>query len=289
MFVEIIAFSNRSSLTHVEFIGKHNQQGAGAADTEETTKQKKVAKVGVEDQAFSDQEHLISQGELPFVEFTAVVTAFNTPGNCCPYGNLHSNYMPVDFTDVDFSTASPDSTPMPCFSSTGQTDNEIPWLDLSSEGSDYVGTQPAPRIATVESIPKPASIPTRGNYPSQQGGVPFLGYNTPPYAGQGGRLGVVRKGWLTPLHSAATRGHDRIVRLLLQHRPEADFCNVRDSDGATPLAHAITRGYRDVVISLLAGGACLRDMAVGVNGRCSALHWAVLKRREMCLKILLEH
>lgn len=89
-------------------------------------------------------------------------------------------------------------------------------------------------------------------------------------------------GGQSPLHIAAAKGHDRIVRILLQH---AIDCNETDSDGLTPLIHATVGGYGDVVSSLLSHGASV----AAVDGQHrSALHWAVLHRREGVLKILLD-
>ena len=88
-------------------------------------------------------------------------------------------------------------------------------------------------------------------------------------------------GWMSPLHMAAQRGHNRIVRMLLQYHP---FCNERDSDGATLLMHATVGGHEDVVSSLLSHGA--RIGSVDCQNR-SVLHWAVLYRREALLKMLL--
>ncbi|KAI1361465.1 ankyrin repeat-containing domain protein [Xylaria arbuscula] len=58
--------------------------------------------------------------------------------------------------------------------------------------------------------------------------------------------------WLSPLHIAAKRGHDKIVALLLQHSPD---CNEKDSDGTTPLIHAVRGGHQVVVTALLRGAA----------------------------------
>ncbi|CZR67894.1 uncharacterized protein PAC_17793 [Phialocephala subalpina] len=88
--------------------------------------------------------------------------------------------------------------------------------------------------------------------------------------------------WLSPLHIAAQRGHDRVVRVLLQHHID---CNEKDSDGLTPLIHATIRGYDDVVNSLLLHGAGIGYVD---NDHRSALHWAVIYRREGLLTILLK-
>lgn len=90
-------------------------------------------------------------------------------------------------------------------------------------------------------------------------------------------------GWQNPLHIAAAKGHDRIARILLQHNID---CNEKDSDGLTPLIHATVGGYEDVVRSLLSHGATIDT--VDCQHRRSALHWAVVHRRESVLKILLD-
>ena len=88
-------------------------------------------------------------------------------------------------------------------------------------------------------------------------------------------------GWLCPLHIAAQKGHDRIVRVLLEQKVD---CNERDSDGLTPLMYAAIGGYEEVASSLLSHGARVGD--VDSQGR-SALHWSVLHRREALLNVLL--
>ena len=106
----------------------------------------------------------------------------------------------------------------------------------------------------------------------------------PPYSeilsNQGSKTG--RGGWLSALHIAAQKGHDRIARALLQHHAE---CNVKDSDGFTPLIYAVIGGYKDVVGVLLSHGARIEATD---DQRRSALHWAVVHRREVLLKVLLE-
>ncbi|RYP39083.1 hypothetical protein DL767_002346 [Monosporascus sp. MG133] len=93
-----------------------------------------------------------------------------------------------------------------------------------------------------------------------------------------------KAGWQSPLHLAAQKGHDRIVRVLLQH--ESD-CNERDGDGLTPLFHAIIGGHEDVVTSLVEHEGTQIDGADGQGH--TALHLAVLHRREALLKVLLKH
>lgn len=87
---------------------------------------------------------------------------------------------------------------------------------------------------------------------------------------------------VSPLHMAVHNGYSKIVRLLLEHGAD---CNVRDADGLTPLAQATIKGYEDIVDVLLSHGAGVHH--VDRQGR-SALHWAVLHRRDRLLKKLLE-
>jgi ankyrin repeat protein len=92
------------------------------------------------------------------------------------------------------------------------------------------------------------------------------------------------KGWIGTLHIAAQKGHERIVRVLLL-RGNMDVNN-QDSDGRTPLIHAIIENHDSVVRLLLSHGA-----RIGVYDRegRSGLHWAVLHRRFGILQHLLDH
>jgi hypothetical protein len=90
--------------------------------------------------------------------------------------------------------------------------------------------------------------------------------------------------WQNSLHIAATKGFDRITRILLQHG-DID-CNEKDSDGVTPLILATIGGYDDVVGSLLSHGASL-GIVDGEHDR-SAIHWAIVHRRDSLLKVLLD-
>ncbi|KAJ5153718.1 uncharacterized protein N7500_009157 [Penicillium coprophilum] len=92
------------------------------------------------------------------------------------------------------------------------------------------------------------------------------------------------KGWIGTLHIAAQKGHENIVRVLLL-RGNMD-ANKQDSDGRTPLIHAIIENHESVVRLLLSHGA--RIGVYDCDGR-SALHWAVLHRRLGILRQLLDH
>ncbi|KAJ5288906.1 hypothetical protein N7478_001936 [Penicillium angulare] len=92
------------------------------------------------------------------------------------------------------------------------------------------------------------------------------------------------KGWISTLHIAAQKGHENIIRMLLL-RKNSDV-NKHDSDGRTPLMHAIIENHKSVVGLLLSHGAIIG--LSDCDGR-SALHWAVLYQRTDILHILLEH
>ncbi|KAI0114054.1 ankyrin repeat-containing domain protein [Nemania sp. FL0031] len=94
-------------------------------------------------------------------------------------------------------------------------------------------------------------------------------------------------GWLSPLHMAARKGSSRIIRILLQHNSD---CDELDSEGLTPLIHAVIGGHEEATRSLLEGGARIENaQRDGERPSPSAIHWAVLKRREGVLRVLLDH
>ncbi|KAK0635464.1 ankyrin repeat-containing domain protein [Bombardia bombarda] len=89
------------------------------------------------------------------------------------------------------------------------------------------------------------------------------------------------KGWLSALHIAARRGHERIVSTLIKHNID---CNEKDSDGRTALMHAAIDGHDSVASALLAHGARISDAD---RRSRTALHWAVLGQHEGVLRLLL--
>lgn len=88
---------------------------------------------------------------------------------------------------------------------------------------------------------------------------------------------------VTPLNTAAKRGHVNIVRLLLEHDAG---CNVQDGEGLTPLMQATVGGFEEVAGLLLSHDA---GVQFADHRGQSALHWAVIHRRDRLLKILLKH
>lgn len=93
-----------------------------------------------------------------------------------------------------------------------------------------------------------------------------------------------QKGWISALHIAAQRGHEQILPVLLQSG-NMDV-NQQDSDGRTPLLHAVMQNHESVVRLLLAQGAKIGIL--DCDGR-SGIHWAVLRRNLPILQILLKH
>ena len=89
--------------------------------------------------------------------------------------------------------------------------------------------------------------------------------------------------WLPALHIAAQKGHDRIVRILLERDVSI---NEKDSDGKTALHFSTIEGHEAVVRLLLAHGARIDEP--DCDGRTS-IHWAVLQRYENMLRLLLDH
>jgi hypothetical protein len=87
--------------------------------------------------------------------------------------------------------------------------------------------------------------------------------------------------WQSALHLASRGGYTNIVRIILQHKVDI---NISDSEGQTPLMHAVAEGREDVVRCLLANGACLgRSDATGRT----ALHLAAQRRQLAVLRYIL--
>ena len=89
--------------------------------------------------------------------------------------------------------------------------------------------------------------------------------------------------WLSTLHIAAQKGHDRIVRILMNQNAD---CDEKDSEGITPLMYAVIGNSEAVVNVLLDHDVSIVQVD---QQRRSAVHWAVLHQRESILRALLRH
>ncbi|XP_064100704.1 ankyrin-1-like [Macrobrachium nipponense] len=83
----------------------------------------------------------------------------------------------------------------------------------------------------------------------------------------------------TPLHAAAEKGHEGIVRLLL--REEADV-NAKDREGLTPIHLAALKGHVNVFRLLLNGGANINMKAKGMK----VIHFAAIGGQVLLLEVL---
>ena len=128
--------------------------------------------------------------------------------------------------------------------------------------------------------------PPRNPPSSSSASTPGTSSGSPTDASQSSEESHARKhdrGWLSTLHIAARRGHERIVKTLTERNID---CNEKDSDGRTALIHASIDGHEPVARLLLAKGARISDLD---RRRRSALHWAVLGGHEAVVRLLLEH
>lgn len=159
------------------------------------------------------------------------------------------------------------SQTMPYVEEGGYFQNTFPSTQMELEGHSDVDT--TWQVTENSSSPDPSPTPFEGS---------------DPHSGT-----KCRDAWMNPLHAAAQRGRDRIVRLLLQHGSEPDET---DSDGLTPLMHAVIGGYAAVATLLLSHGAQVVPGAGPCGGdrrRSSPLHLAVLHQRENLLRLFLSH
>jgi len=87
----------------------------------------------------------------------------------------------------------------------------------------------------------------------------------------------------TPLHEAAEKGNNEMVRLLLTGGAEVD---AQDRYKHTPLLKAVWFHNQDVVLTLLRDGA---NINVRDEGKHSPLHWAAFQADKEMVEVLLEH
>ncbi|KAL4883464.1 ankyrin repeat-containing domain protein [Aspergillus karnatakaensis] len=91
------------------------------------------------------------------------------------------------------------------------------------------------------------------------------------------------KGWLNSIHIAAQKGHERVLRVLLE-RGNLDINSI-DSDNRTALFHAAVGGHNNVIRLLLSHGANIAHLD---NDYRSVLHWTTHYQRLEVLQTLLE-
>ncbi|KAL4931920.1 ankyrin repeat-containing domain protein [Aspergillus undulatus] len=92
------------------------------------------------------------------------------------------------------------------------------------------------------------------------------------------------KGWLSAMHIAAQKGHERILRVLLEQGNMDP--NSGDSDGRTPIFYAAVGGHNSVVRLLLSHGSRVSHLD---NDRRTVLHWTAHYQHLEVLRTLLEH
>ncbi|KAL2829150.1 ankyrin repeat-containing domain protein [Aspergillus cavernicola] len=147
----------------------------------------------------------------------------------------------------------------------------------------YPDTDNAPDIATRARRSSLHEIDTHGEEPSPSRGFPGA---TPVADTAHGpfETNAKKKGWLGSVHIAAQKGHERILRVLLEQGNMDP--NSADSDGRTPLFHAAVGGHQSVVRLLLSHGASIANLDCD---RRYVLHWAAHYQRLEVLRTLLEH
>ncbi len=87
----------------------------------------------------------------------------------------------------------------------------------------------------------------------------------------------------TPLHFAARRGNEEIVKVLLEH-PKVNV-NVTDGSGKTPLHIACSEGHRKVCQLLLNYGACIKAVTAD---KTTPLHNAILNGHSEIARMILK-
>ncbi|KAL4797846.1 ankyrin repeat-containing domain protein [Aspergillus venezuelensis] len=92
------------------------------------------------------------------------------------------------------------------------------------------------------------------------------------------------KGWLSTMHIAAQKGHDRLLHVFLEQGNMDP--NSSDSDGRTPLFYAAIGGHTSAVRLLLSNGSRVSHLD---NDRRTVLHWVSQYQRLEVLRVLLEH
>ncbi|KPM37681.1 hypothetical protein AK830_g8896 [Neonectria ditissima] len=203
------------------------------------------------------------------------------------------------------------ATPDPCLLSTAcqpdtlvQGNSSIGVEELNLDGIDFLGLLDSDIAIESQAAPDSTSIPhfiphpcpptnmgSQGNNKSQETEKQrqYPGKRKPyHHICNRAQHSMFRKpsdpeGWLSPLHIAAQQGHEGVVRaLLLRSRTDP---NGRDSEGRTPLMHAIIEGHSRTVAALVTRGALIGH---GDPDEHNALHYAAWYGHEEVLRVLLQ-
>ncbi|KAI1432477.1 ankyrin repeat-containing domain protein [Xylaria sp. CBS 124048] len=109
-----------------------------------------------------------------------------------------------------------------------------------------------------------------------------LGFQLSSMSPEGVLEGIDAK-WQGAMHIAAQTGNLRILQILIRSNVD---CNEKDSEGRTPLIHAVVQDHVEVALILLGHGVRLGEADFLIR---TALHYAVLHQRERMLRLLLRH
>ncbi|GKT96986.1 LOW QUALITY PROTEIN: heat shock protein sti1 [Colletotrichum tofieldiae] len=100
--------------------------------------------------------------------------------------------------------------------------------------------------------------------------------------GAGADVDTMSNEYCTPLHQAASEGHDGVVRVLIAAGADVDL---QDKDDQTPLHAGVMFEHEAVVASLLAADA---DVNIRDTEDCTPLHHAVKNENKIMVRDLLE-
>jgi len=106
----------------------------------------------------------------------------------------------------------------------------------------------------------------------------------------GAGINVQDRDSLSPLHMASRKGHDEILRHLLQHGPKPNV-DLKSKDEWTALHYASSAGHENIAQALLDGQAnpCARTKRIKKGGGDTPLSLAVSKSHVKAVRVFLSH